>query len=481
MTYDLIQPRLRAIALSGRFPAPTLERFGRYLADAPDEALFRMSPYRFAREQGISERETVDLFLHATHAGILEFNWGVLCPACGWFLTTEAALKSVGNRYCQMCQVNITASLDENVEVAFTVSPQVRRIRMHEMATQRFSLENARHAFSPSLALNPEIEGAIASSVRWTGAAEPGTSVEVPIGKAGGYLMIVPGHHAVLHVEAAPGRPERVSCDFVQSQFVPPKVEVAPEGTVVVRNLSPTATMAAGLCAYLTFEQLHLMMSEMHKHIESGRFLTGKQLVTTQAFQELFRAQSLPGEGGLALKSVTLMFTDLKGSTELYARVGDLRAYGLVRDHFAALREEVRNRGGGIVKTIGDAIMASFAEPLAALEAAGAMHERIARLDRQLALKIGVHAGPCLAVELNERLDYFGQAVNIAARVQGVAGAEETVTTDAVLGAPGASGLVERAGWRAAGEQVALKGIDGLVPVYRLQKAGERAVKTSAA
>ena len=67
-------------------------------------------------------------------------------------------------------------------------------------------------------------------------------------------------------------------------------------------------------------------------------------------------------------------------------------------------------------------------------------------------LKVGLHAGACLAVTLNDRLDYFGQTVNIAARVQALAGADEIVVTDDVLSLPGAAELVaglevERARW----------------------------------
>ena len=129
---------------------------------------------------------------------------------------------------------------------------------------------------------------------------------------------------------------------------------------------------------------------------------------------------SLPAEGGLEFKGSTLLFTDLKGSTVLYERLGDLRAYELVRQHFAVLRSIAAAAGGSIVKTIGDAVMASFADPLAAMHAVTRMHQAIEQLgEGELHLKIGVHSGSCIAVELNDRLDYFGRTVNIAARVQG--------------------------------------------------------------
>jgi class 3 adenylate cyclase len=126
------------------------------------------------------------------------------------------------------------------------------------------------------------------------------------------------------------------------------------------------------------------------------------------------------------------------------------------------------------VKTIGDAVMASFVDPLDALRAALDMRAQIARFNADaggdlIGLKIGLHAGACLAVTLNDRLDYFGQTVNIAARVQALAGADEIVVTDDVLSLPGATELV--AGLEIERSAVQLKGIAGDVAVHRLRAA----------
>ena len=155
----------------------------------------------------------------------------------------------------------------------------------------------------------------------------------------------------------------------------------------------------------------------------------------------------------------------------LYERLGDLRAYDLVRQHFAVLRSIAAAAGGSIVKTIGDAVMASFADPLAAMHAVTRMHQAIEQLgEGELHLKIGVHSGSCIAVELNERLDYFGRTVNIAARVQGIAGAGEIVCTQAVYDKSGVREVVEAAGFSAEVGSVALRGISGDTTVVRLRR-----------
>ena len=205
--------------------------------------------------------------------------------------------------------------------------------------------------------------------------------------------------------------------------------------------------------------------------LEMRPYVSGKRLVTNQTFRELFRAESIPSEGGLEFKSLTMLFTDLKGSTELYERIGDFRAYGLVRDHFKVLRNIISQRGGSMVKTIGDAVMASFPEPAPALAAAAEMNKEIRSVGSgtELQLKIGLHSGPCIAVESNERLDYFGQTVNIAARVQGVAHENEIVVTEPIYSAPGAQDVISQMALKARADRAVLKGVDGEFTLYRLQ------------
>jgi class 3 adenylate cyclase len=201
--------------------------------------------------------------------------------------------------------------------------------------------------------------------------------------------------------------------------------------------------------------------------------LTAKRIFTNQTFRDLYRTDTLAVGQGLKIVSLTFLFTDLKGSTELYARVGDLVAYELVRRHFHLLNEIVTAEGGAVVKTIGDAVMATFPTPDRALAAALRMREAIreARSEMRqedLLLKIGIHEGPCLAVMLNDMLDYFGQTVNIAARVQGLAVSRAIFATKRVVEHPQSSALLRAAGITPSPHSAALKGIAGEVAVYEI-------------
>ena len=108
------------------------------------------------------------------------------------------------------------------------------------------------------------------------------------------------------------------------------------------------------------------------------------------------------------------------------------------------LSEIVASEAGAVVKTIGDAVMATFPTPDRALAAALRMRDSIKDIrDGDLLIKIGIHEGPCLAVTLNDRLDYFGQTVNIAARVQSLADAKAIFATKPVVENPQVAKMLE--------------------------------------
>jgi class 3 adenylate cyclase len=121
-----------------------------------------------------------------------------------------------------------------------------------------------------------------------------------------------------------------------------------------------------------------------------------------------------------------------------------------------------------VVKTIGDAVMATFPAPDRAVAAALRMRDALRDLDADLMLKIGIHEGPCLAVMLNERQDYFGQTVNIASRVQNLAMSRSIFATGPVVEHGSASALLARSGIKPVPQERTLRGIANQVAVYEI-------------
>ncbi len=123
----------------------------------------------------------------------------------------------------------------------------------------------------------------------------------------------------------------------------------------------------------------------------------------------------------------TILFADIVGSTHIYARMGDQRAFAWLSRVLAGLDAVVVRHDGRRVKHLGDAVLAAFADPEAAVAASSALHTAAAEED--IELRIGMQAG---AVTFADDGDVHGDAVNVAARLEHLAAPGETLLGEAV-------------------------------------------------
>jgi class 3 adenylate cyclase len=192
---------------------------------------------------------------------------------------------------------------------------------------------------------------------------------------------------------------------------------------------------------------------------------TAAEVTAVQMFRDLFAREALrPGEQ-ISVGTLTVLFTDLKNSTRLYREIGDATAFGRVMNHFDVLKQTIAEQDGALVKTIGDAVMAVFRRPANALRAMLEAQELLANPPDgmlPLTLKAGMHTGPCIAVTLNDRLDYFGSTVNLAARLEGQSTGGDVVISRAVYSDPEVRELLADcpAGLAATHFTIPLKGFD---------------------
>jgi class 3 adenylate cyclase/dienelactone hydrolase len=156
---------------------------------------------------------------------------------------------------------------------------------------------------------------------------------------------------------------------------------------------------------------------------------------------------------------LTVLFSDIVGSTAHAARVGDGRWRELLAGHDAAVRRELDRFGGREVKTIGDAFLATFeGTPSPAVRCARAVVEAVATLGLQL--RVGLHTGECEVIGD----DVGGMAVHIAARVAAVARPGEVLASGTTYGTVVGSGLR----FEDRGAQ-ALAGVPGVWPIFALR------------
>jgi class 3 adenylate cyclase len=435
---------------------------------APDRELCRINALAFAAKHELNEEDVIAAFLHGARLGIFDMSWNILCPACGGVLDSGATLKTVkqAEYRCVLCARGCEPTLDEIVEVTFTISPRVRKIAAHDPETLLW-IEYYRQIFWSSGVDLPDDE----TFAKWVKETtldsrelSPGEKVVLSLQLPEGEVdMFDPVLHMSQHLEVKgdPAR-ESQSLSFVMTS------DHAPEGTVQMRP-GPLTLIMENRSNKRTLPAVWVVSDKIHEFINKRRpFLTAKRLLTNQTFRDIYRTDALDVDQRLKITSLTFLFTDLKGSTELYERVGDLAAYDLVRAHFRLLNEIVAAERGAVVKTIGDAVMATFPTPDRAMAAALKMREALKDLKEDLLLKIGIHEGPCLAVSLNDRQDYFGRTVNIAARVQGLATSRSIFATRPVVTDSQASKLLQTNGIAATPEKRSLRGIARQVEIFEI-------------
>ena len=459
-------------ALRQSADAKTAAAIEQLVTSGSDRELARINVLAFAAACGLDEERAIAAFLHASQLGIFDLSWDVVCPTCRGVLDITTRLKDVHREpyECALCSKSFEVSLDEMIEVVFTVSPRLRKIPAHDPDTLPFWDYYRQVYWSSAVDLSDAgLERLIAEFTLDARVLAPGEQACVSMHLPEGWVILFePVSHFGHYMKVAAERTAEIQ-----------ELALVLEGA---RRPTATTPLKAGPLQ-LTITNRSGARALPVVWIENSRFdelvgqrrpnLTAKRIFTNQTFRDLYRTDTLDIDQGLKIVSLTFLFTDLKGSTELYARVGDLVAYELVRKHFNLLTEIVAAEGGSVVKTIGDAVMATFPTPDRALAAALHMRQAIGHVADEarredLLLKIGIHEGPSLAVMLNDRLDYFGQTVNIAARIQGLASSRAIFASRSVVDYPQSSSILKTAGIAPRPQRAQLKGVAGEVAVYEI-------------
>lgn len=389
---------------------PTSDALLDLLRSGDDVTVSRLRPYAMADAWGEDRSEVLETFLYAAREGIVSFRWDVLCPMCGVAKASVEHLQELPHDvHCATCNIDYEANFDRSVELCFRATPAIRALSTDEycigspMATP--------HVVAQVL-LQPGDDVRLQPGL--TDGRHRVRAYELP----GAASLVVREHDAASHVEVsvnAGGWPGE-------------ELALTTDASVVVRNDTVD-------------EQLVLL----ERTAWNDQAVTAAEVTALQGFRDLFASEALrPGEQ-ISVGSLTVVFTDLRSSTQLYQRVGDAVAFGHVMDHFDALRDAITHNDGAIVKTIGDAVMAVFSAPADAVRAlleANAAVGAITAGGEPLALKAGVHHGPCIAVTLNGQLDYFGTSVNLAARLEGLATGGEIVLSESAHRDPEVAALL---------------------------------------
>jgi class 3 adenylate cyclase len=445
-----------------------LERMVRH---APDHALNKMNALDLAAKEGVGEEQVIAALLNAVGLGMFEMTWSLMCPSCAGVLSANKSLKTLDKAQynCAFCAAGYETTLDNLVEVTFTVSPRLRKIAAHS-PDQLSAAEYLRQIFwSSAIDLPADLEKLLAEVTLEIVDLPPGErailSLQLPKGTV---IVFDPVTHTAQFLDVSGEEAsERQNLSVIFNKAQVPVDSIALRPGPLRLNLENRTEGRVLPAVWVTNQALDDLLKRRKP------ILNAKRLLTNQTFRDIYRTETLAIGQRLKILSLTFLFSDLKDSTALYERVGDLTAFDLVNEHFRLLQEIIASERGAVVKTVGDAVMATFETPDRAIAAAIRMREAMSdlgaeRAHQSLRLKLGIHEGSCLAVTLNGQQDYFGQTVNVASRVQGLADSRAIMVTEQVVENAHARALLETNGLKPTPRRVALSGIADKVSVYEI-------------
>jgi class 3 adenylate cyclase len=375
----------RKALIADGLPAELADRIVTYVLQRPDRDVARMRPYAEAESLGVPRATALRAFLVAADTGLVDLLWDVKCPHCrgGQRVKSLAGVRTLN--VCLSCNLEYTARFDREVEVTFTPHRAVRALDLSEHCVG-----------GPGKVPHVYLQRRVPAR----GQAQ--FTLDVPAGR---WRMRSPLTSASATFDVQPG----------QDGVATTTVEIDAEGVTAGGPLR--SGMPLTVNNHTDYEQL----LSIDDPADDDFAASGADVSALQAFRTRFVREVMPPDQQLAVHRMVFFFTDLCNSTAMYERSGDGAALQRVRRHFDVLFRAVEHHNGAVVKTVGDAMMAVFRAPVDALQAGEAMVRAVAAIPgpgEPLVLRVGVHVGPCLAVNLDERLDYFGSTVNRAARIE---------------------------------------------------------------
>jgi class 3 adenylate cyclase len=401
--------------------------------------IVRMKPFALAEVWKADRYEVLRLFLYATKIGLLNLSWELMCPYCRVTKAEYGTLAELSSRFhCDACGIDYEANFDQYVELRFSVHPRVRRAdyQIHCIGGPAHTPHVLAQQYLPP---------------------DTGRELFLTLGEEDLRVRAF-RYNQVVRLKQSPEKIETLDRLYGEEGWQTSLLTYRP-GPVRIRLWNKSSKVLLALLEKVQWDP----------YAVPAAYVT-----TLQEFRSLFSSEVLAPDQQIGIENLSIFFTDLKGSTSLYEEIGETSTFNRVRTHFQFLTQRIRRHEGAIVKTIGDAVMAVFSLLERAIQAALEIQSEIEDFNRSLALdppliiKIGIHHGPAIAVNANDRLDYFGRTVNIAARVQRESLGGDVVLTQELFQDPRVQKVLRDFQIKVNTFQTALKGIEGTFTLCRL-------------
>lgn len=427
-----VQQIREKMGLKNHLNQEIVDRFFAFILSANSTDLYRIRPRKLAEELGEDLDSILAIILHSTREGLVNMSWDIICPHCQGIRERASHLWEVNQRAtCDVCKIDFDAGDINGIEISFHINSTISPL---------------------DKVLYCSAEPAKKPHIKYQNLLYPGVvhmlNLPLPNGR---YRLRTLGQKKFNLLDIAPNHPEK-NLLWVGDQ-TGLSLDMQSQGTLEIRNPGPESR---------TFV--------IEEDVEDRYALRPRDLFANQEFHDLFSQESLSTDLSIDVGVQNLVFMDVVGSTEVYGQVGNSRAFAYIREYFKVSHDLALQYSGAIVKTMGDAIFFTFPDALTALKASVALQTYFngSRPEVPLGTRITINRGPCVAVNLNTGIDYFGQAVNVVGKLQSFTDKGEiALTGDVVEDRPVAEYLKSRGFSLTQPLLAEVKGV-GTIPYWKL-------------
>lgn len=392
---------IRAQLLRDGCDAILVDKFLTKIQKESENDLYRIQIKKIAMEWNRPYREILKIALYGCKTGLLTLSWDLICPHCrGVRKEIEHLGEIPESANCDVCDIDFSSNSKNSVEITFHIHPSIREIRKRYFCAAEPATK--RHIYLQKV-------------------LEPNTVFQTSLNLDSGiYRMRVGSRKQYNFLEI-----DSLSRDKEN----PP---IAGELELDSKNLEDITHSSSELNLSISNPENNAVPFVIESREEDRYALRPGDLLNYHEFRNIFSEEFISDGITLDIGTQTILFTDIVGSTKLYQNYGDSKAFTEVRKHFVEIYRIIQEYGGVVVKTIGDSVMASFYEPSQSIEAAIAIQEFFQDPENSelLKIRISIHHGTCLAVNFNNGIDYFGNTVNYASKLQKYSGSGDIVISD---------------------------------------------------
>lgn len=359
------------------------KKMGELIYQSDDDEVFKIQLPRLAKIWDLNEDELIGPFLIAAKKEYFEICWDIVCPHCRGAKVRARMLRDLlFENECKPCELTFQLDSIEYIDVTFTIHPKVREVReISFCAAEPFKKQHIYFQDRVKAGEKKVIQHDI----------ESGPYRCRALGQENECLLRVGQSH----------NEERIQWN-TSDQLI--EEDIGSSITLEVSNNTNQDKM-------IVFEKI----------TPPTYYLSPMKIFNNQLFRNQYTNEAIAAGVQLKLPSQIVLFTDVVDSTKFYKRVGDIEAFKQIKKHFKHIESQLDLYHGVQIKTIGDAVMATFPTVQDVFLASKKMCELIeADPDIHFSIRLSVHKGSMIAVNYNSGVDYFGDNVNIGAKLQAI-------------------------------------------------------------